>query len=619
MTEELYHRLHAQVREGFRRHARRRVAPAPEEGWNIQKKDGTLKRLVALLAPVLAWVGLAASAIAAAPSAASATASSAPADAIYLDARVLTLDAQDRDAEAFAVRDGRFAAIGRARDVRRLQGPRTTVHRLRGATVLPGFIDAHGHFPISAFLRREAVDLNSPPIGTIHSLDELVAALAAREKTLPQGAWLSGFGYDDTLLVEHRHPTRADLDRVSSTRPIYLSHVSGHLAVANSAALALAGIGRDTQPPAGGRIRRDAGGEPDGVLEETAMQLVSAKLPQPTDAQMEAAIEEASREYASRGVTTAQNGATDASFVAQAARVLAHGGLGVRVDVWLVVPVAQALGPEKIAALVPPAARSMLEVTGVKAFADGSIQGHTAYLSAPYHTHLQAVPGYRGYPRVDREALAAQVLTLQRARIRVAIHANGDAAIDDVLDAFERAQAADPWPDARHVVVHAQMARDDQLDRMARLGVVPSFFVLHTYYWGDRHRDLFIGPERAARISPARSALERGIPFTLHADAPVVPMDPLLMVWAAVNRVTSSGQVLGAPQRVSPKNALRGVTINAARQEHQEATRGSIETGKYADFVVLAEDPLRVEPMKIRDIRVLETVVGGRTVFRAAP
>jgi predicted amidohydrolase YtcJ len=216
---------------------------------------------------------------------------------------------------------------------------------------------------------------------------------------------------------------------------------------------------------------------------------------------------------------------------------------------------------------------------------------------------------------VSREDLTTQVKKLHRDGYQIAIHGNGDAAIDNILYAYREAQKETPRKDARHVIVHAQMAREDQLDAMKELDIIPSFFMLHTYYWGDRHRDIFMGRERAHRISPANSAISRGLRFTLHTDAPVVPMDPLLLVWAAVNRISTGGDVIGAEQRVTPVEALRAVTINAAWQHFDEARTGSIEPGKLADFVILSENPL-LAPERIKDMQVLETIVGGRAIYK---
>jgi hypothetical protein len=265
--------------------------------------------------------------------------------------------------------------------------------------------------------------------------------------------------------------------------------------------------------------------------------------------------------------------------------------------------------------LDPLGADGWIDIKALKGFADGSIQAYTGYLSQPYHSHTHPDPDYRGYPRQKRDDLARQVLAVHKAGYQLAIHGNGDAAIDDILDAIAKAQETAPRADARHIVVHAQMAREDQLERMAALGVIPSFFNLHTYSWGDRHRDIFMGPTRAARMSPARSALDRGLRFTLHADTPVVPMDPLRIVWAAVNRLTSSGQVIGADQRIPVLDALRGITTHAAYQAFEENEKGAIAPGMLADLVVLDRNPLTADPLTLKDIVVRRTVVGGRTVY----
>ena len=269
---------------------------------------------------------------------------------------------------------------------------------------------------------------------------------------------------------------------------------------------------------------------------------------------------------------------------------------------------------EKAVALGGPEDR--VSVGAVKMLQDGSIQGYTGYLAAPYFRQPEGKQDFRGYARRGREELAALVMRYHRAGHQIAVHANGDAAIDDVLYAFEQAQRAFPGKDARHRIEHCQMAREDQLDKMKALGVTPSFFVGHVYYWGDRHREIFMGPERAARISPLESARRRGIRFTVHDDTPVTPVNPLLLVWGAVNRRTREGKVLGAEQRIGVVEALRAVTSDAAWQNFEERRKGSIEAGKLADFVVLDKDPLRVAPAALRDLVIVETVVGGKTVYR---
>jgi len=253
-------------------------------------------------------------------------------------------------------------------------------------------------------------------------------------------------------------------------------------------------------------------------------------------------------------------------------------------------------------------------IGAAKFVGDGSIQGYTGFLSEPYYRPGEHQADYRGYPNIDADTLKAQVKAIHCSGQQVAVHGNGDAAIDQFLDAWEAALEACPAEDARPVLVHAQMARADQLERMKKLGATPSFFSAHVYYWGDRHRDIFLGPERAARISPAASAAALELPFTTHLDTPIVPIDSMLQLWTPVARETSSGQALGPDERISVEQALRAMTSDAAWQLRLEERVGSIEPGKLADLVILSENPLDYEG-DLRDIRIERTLVGGVTIY----
>ena len=361
-------------------------------------------------------------------------------------------------------------------------------------------------------------------------------------------------------------------------------------------------------------IRREASGAPDGILEENAMKPIQVMLA-PGVADGLRVLVRGGELYAEAGVTTAQSGVTPVALFRVLDLASTLGLIPIRVMVWLDETAADAV----LAGEFEPPERSasaMVRTGAVKLIADGSIQGYTGYLSKPYFVPPGDDPAYRGYPRIERQALIEQVRRYHEAGLQIAVHGNGDASIDDILAAYTTAQGARPRPDARHIVIHAQMTREDQLDHMAALGVVPSFFSLHTFYWGDRHRRIFMGAERAAHMSPAKSALERGIRFTIHADSPVVPMEPLRLVWAAVNRETRSGFIVGPEERLTPIEALRAVTIDAAWQYHEEADKGSIEAGKLADLVVVSRSPLD-DPEHIDEIDVLRTLVGGRLVYDA--
>lgn len=536
-----------------------------------------------------------------------------PARVAYVGGAVLTMDTQDRVVGGIAIEGERIAQVGTGAEIRAwAERVRARVVDLEGRAVLPGFVDAHSHFP-GAGIDVVAADLNAPPIGKITRIDEIIAALRAKAETERAGEWIFGTGYDDSLLAEGRHPTRADLDAVSTRHPVGILHVSGHLAAVNSLGLERLGYGANTPDPEGGRIRRDASGTPDGVLEESAAEGVTRALAAPGPLDALRILRRATALYLAAGVTTAQNGFA----IGAQLRGLTWAGKLRLLPLRLVLWPGEADGDALVdGSFKPPRDDPWLRVGAVKLIADGSLQGYTGYLTQPYFVPPGDDPAYRGYPRIAREKLFAWVERLHRAGIQIAIHGNGDAAIDDILDALEYAQSVAPRPDARHVIVHAQTAREDQLDRMAVLGVIPSFFVLHTWYWGDRHRERFLGPERAARISPLASAARRGIPFTLHADTPVVPMEPLRIVWSAVNRTTTSGATLGADQRINVLRALRGVTIDAAHQHFLEGDRGSLEAGKLADLVILDRSPLE-DPAGIARLRVVETIVGGRSAYQA--
>ncbi|MEO7653955.1 MAG: amidohydrolase, partial [Bryobacteraceae bacterium] len=447
------------------------------------------------------------------------------------------------------------------------------------------------------------VDLNSPPIGAMHSIAGIVEALKKKAASTPEGSWVVGRGYDDTLLADKRHPNRYDLDKVSTRHPIWVVHISGHLGAANSRALAIANITAKTPKPEGGVIRKDPrSGVPDGVLEE-AGGMVTRHIPPLTAEQRQASIRRAAEVYLARGVTTAVIAGAAQQALDDLYRAERAGELPLRV-------VAFGSGSP-----LTGTSSEMIRISGVKFWQDGSIQGNTGYLEKPYHTPVGDA-SYRGYARRSRAELAARVKELHRAGYQIAIHGNGDAAIDDIISAYADALKETPRSDARHHIEHCQTVREDQLDAIKELGITPSFFSGHVYYWGDRHRDIFLGPQRAARISPLASAQRRGIPFTLHDDTPVTPVNPLLLVWGAVTRITRDGKLLGPGQRISAMQAMRAVTRDAAWQNFEEKHKGSIEPGKLADLVILTANPLTVTPPEIRDIGVVETIVGGKTAWR---
>ncbi|MFH2129753.1 MAG: amidohydrolase [bacterium] len=532
---------------------------------------------------------------------------------VLINGTILTMDAANTIAEAVIVRDGRIAAVGSNEAIQQQLRGDETVTDLQGKTVLPGFIDAHGHFPGSG-LTAVGIDLNSPPIGRMTSIPQVLEGLREKAAATEKGRWVYGFGFDDTLLAEKRMLTRQDLDSVSTDHPICVSHISGHLGSVNTAGLKAAGIGSDTPDPEGGVIcREDQTGRPSGVLEENAHSPVRTQAMQFTPENILQMVQTAVSDYTRHGVTTAQSGLCDQQLIDGLSMASQAALVPMRLMTWPD-PV---LSEKIIAGEYETASHNndLFQIGAAKIIGDGSIQGFTANLSKPYHTPYKGDAGYCGYPVTDRKTMTDLVRKFHEAGMQIAIHGNGDATIDDIIYAISEAQRRHPRSDTRHMIIHCQTVRDDQLDEMARLGITPSFFPVHAYYWGDRHRSIFLGPERADRMNPAGSALKRGIPFTIHLDTPVTPMRPLLAVWAAVNRLSTGGAIIGADERITPLQALRATTIDAAWQIFQEENRGSLEPGKFGDLVILADNPLE-RPESIRDIEVLETIVGGRTVYQ---
>lgn len=539
------------------------------------------------------------------------------ADLIFLGGTVVTMDAVNSVAEAVAVRRDEIVAVGSVEDVLVLAGPDTRTVHLGGRTLMPGFIDAHTHQ--SRFFGDEvlrSVDLRCPPMGQVTSPELMVERLREAASNTARGQWIIGARYDEKAFPDQYQPTRYDLDRASTEHPIIATHRSGHTAVANSVALELAGIGVDTPDPSGGSYGRNPqNGEPNGVLFALpAVNRVMDVLPPETLEEKLQAITTAQQDCLIAGVTSTHDARVSRESVGAFQTALAQDRLPVRTNMMLDPDVA--LDAAGNSTFRTGFGNERLKVGPVKIFIDGSVPGMTGWMSKPYYTSFHGDMCHCGHATMPIEDFEGTILRAHMQGFQVAIHAGGDQAIEACITAIRKAQAAEPRPDARHRIEHCHYPRPDQLDAMVELGITPSFFVAHTYYWGERYIDYVLGPERAGRISPLRSARNRGIRFSLHSDSPHVPVDPIRDVFSAVNRVSHRGRVLGSDERISVAEALRAVTIDAAWQGFDEDRRGSIEPGKLADFTMLDKNPLEVPPAELRSINVDEVVIGGVSAYR---
>lgn len=534
-------------------------------------------------------------------------------DTLFLSQNVITMERGKRSAQplAVAITGERISWIGPLDEARQQQQSHTKVIDLGERALLPGFIDAHGHIS-SVGIVAQLANVASPPVGPVTNMDELVKVLQAyiSNNEIAPGEWVVGRGYDDSLLAEGRHPTRDDLDRASSEHPIMLIHVSGHLAAANSRALARAGINDETPNPDGGVIRRYAdSNRPNGVLEETAASSVRAYMMEAIKDPV-ASIKLAMDEYAKNGITTAQDGGSSPQSVAllKAADQAGY----VNLDV-IAFPQGQTDEQATLDEFEFGSYQGRIKIGGIKLMLDGSPQGKTAYMTKPYFIAPNGqTADYRGYPIIPQPRVSELVKTYFAADVPVIAHANGDAAADMLIQAVSETAYQ---KDHRTVMIHAQTVREDQLTAMKTLGMVPSYFAAHSFYWGDWHRDSVFGVERATRISPTASTVARAMWFTVHNDSPVVPPDVMRLLWATTNRLTRSDQVLGSNQRIAAYDALRAVTINAAYQHFEEDLKGSIEVGKQADLVVLSTDPLSIPASDLLQVQVEATYSRGRKVF----
>ena len=522
-------------------------------------------------------------------------------EVLFYNGTVLTMEESRPAAEAVLVRGGVIAYAGTNEDER---------IDLNGAALLPGFIDGHSH------LSQYVQILTIAQLSAAESFDGIVSILSAYAKENPgtKEGWIVGFGYDNNNLKEKAHPTKEVLDRVSTERPIIVTHASGHMGVFNSKALEIFGVTAQTQPPEGGVIARDAQGNPTGYMEETAFLSYASRVP-PSDTDPIELMRKAQQIYLSQGFTTAQDSLLkekEYELLAEAAEKEA-----LVMDIVGYVDLKNQAHPERLGRYL-----NRFKIGGYKIFLDGSPQGRTAWLSEPYLTvpgarsGNEADPHYRGYPIDDDETVAAFARAAAAQGLPLQAHCNGDAAADQLIRVYRQLRAEGVGDFHRSVMVHSQIVRPQQFAELADLGLIASMFPAHIYYWGDVHLKN-LGEERGSHISAAATALKAGVTVTVHQDSPVVAPNMIESLWCMTARRTKSGAVIAPEERISAADALKAMTLSAAFQIGEEESKGSIRPGKRADFVILDKNPLTIAPEEIRTIKVMRTVKDGRTVYIA--
>ncbi len=528
-------------------------------------------------------------------------------DLIVHNARIYTMDATTPRAEAFAVSGARFVAIGTSTAVTSLAGPRTQVIDAKGMTVVPGFIDTHNHADGTTLLYEVLV--GNPFDVEFVTIQSIIEKLKVRARQTPAGTWVSGYFHDDTKLTDKRQLTRADLDQVSTEHPVVVHHRGGHTAFYNTRAFAMANVTASTPAPAGGTFDKTSSGELSGRVTDNAMDVIEAVGARPVysaadrDRRERDGMAHISKQFARYGLTTVHHEGGDLAAIQD---VRARGELRHRVNYE---PYAQ-----ELESMIRSGIRSGFGDDWIRFGAtaehtvDGSFSERTMALSTPY-----AGTTYKGNITTTQESLDAWVERVHRAGIQVNCHANGDVAIDMYLTALERAQQAFPRPDARPKITHCTLITDDLVRRIKALDAIPSMFTTYAYYNSDKF--VFYGEELMKRCMAFRSMLDAGVKVAAGSDFFPGPFAVLMGIQGMVTRTGWNGTTWGANQRITVADAIRVNTLHGAYAAHEEASKGSIAVGKLADFVILADDPHTVKQDAIKDIRIVQTVVGGEATY----
>jgi len=526
---------------------------------------------------------------------------------IYTNGTILTMNEDTPKVEAVMEENGTILKCGTREEVFACKKQDTQVVDLQGKTMMPGFIDGHSHFS------GLATSLSQCDLSEAKDFGEIVCKMKEfiAKNQIPKGQWVIGTNYDHNFLNERKHPDKKVLDEISVEHPLVVVHASSHMGAANSMGLAVQGLTKETQDPQGGHYGREAdSSELNGYMEENAFVQFRNHMPMPDLDSIMKNFKQAQEIYASYGITTVQEGmVTEPLF-----RILQYA----EKNHVLYLDLAGYLDLEHCKELLsahPEYAGQYtghFKIGGYKIFLDGSPQGRTAWMKEPYEN---AQDGYCGYPIHSDEKLYEMVLEALKAHQQLLAHCNGDAAAEQYIRVFEKVQKEHPeYSTNRPVMIHAQLVQKEELERMKKLSMMPSFFLAHVYYWGDIHLENF-GKKRAEKISPAGTAKALGLPFTFHQDSPVLMPDVFRTIWCGTKRMTKAGVLLAEDEKISVYDGLKAMTVYAAYQYGEEETKGTIQEGKTADFIILDRNPLEIPEEEVKDVKVLETIKEGKQIY----
>lgn len=519
---------------------------------------------------------------------------------IYINGDFLTLE--EDNIEAIYIKDNRIKKVGTKKDILNLKSNETEIVDLNGKTIMPSFVDSHSHFFAVA---NNLLQVSLEGAKNINEIQEKLLKYK-EENNIEKGKWILANGYDNNILEEKRHINKQEIDKILPDNPVVIQHKSGHNGIFNSMGLKLLNITENTQSPEGGKIEK-INGKLTGFLEENAFIENIKKVPMPEIEDLVKMVGKAEKKYASYGITTVQEGMFTKELIPIYKKIVNDNKLILDIIAFMDVKAKNEI--EYSFSKNIRRYKNRFKIGGIKIFLDGSPQARTAWMRTPYIDD----ENYFGYSTMSDKQVKEALTLAYKENLQILAHCNGDMAAQQYINCIKDIEGN--IEKLRPVLIHGQLLGIDQLKEIKKLGIIPSYFISHIYYWGDIHIKNF-GIERADKISPAGSSIKNNIIFTFHQDSPVIEPNMLETIWCAVNRETKNGILLGKEEKIEVINAIKAVTINAAYQYSEENEKGSIKEGKLADLIILDKNPIKVEKEKIKDIKVLETIKEGNTIYK---